>query len=987
MESQGRPKSRLTEELESLRKQISELQKLVIEPALAEELPKPVPETRVPVSIADAAAAIRERLGFLPPFLLPALHIPALLKSLSEQILISYLDNPIPDLAKEKLFARIARTCPVSYAAVSHSCILKHLGMSAADILSWLERPLPTSESDLARSYAAFAAAAKTSGEWPAPGTELEDAVLSASLAVFLELDGADRCRDGLRDLLGPLHYGSLLQFFGYIRSHLLWLQAYPELPYESDGYIRSLLTPLIAEEPRLSGIWRTPEPINRTADQKRAVADPASAFVAFLEILPLGAALVDADFRIVHPNARVRALLGDVIPAATSLLEIVQGADLELWTRSVQAALAGTLPPAAEGRVLRRDGDQIWVKFAPAPLGKGGDVARCLALFEDITSLRSEREHLQARVKFTERLIRSSHDGVFAFDREGILVAWNPAMQAFFGVSEAEALGQAVPSLLPYFKEAGLDQSISQVLANEMPTVRRVHRVGLAGPEILMELRMGPVHGESGEVIGGFGLARDVSEIKQAVDARKATEERYQELFESAHDMMYTQDLDGNLTSMNKAGERITGYSRPDALRLKLTDLVAPECLEVARRMVERQAAGETPPTYELEILARDSHRVALEISSRPIFREGRMVSIQGIARDVTERKRTEDELQQANQKLEAWVSELQQRTREMTLLSEMGDMLRACFTTEEAYTVIVRVAQQVFPVQVGALYVITPSRNLVESVAIWGDASAAERVFAPDDCWALRRGRVHWVENSKIGLLCKHLRHPAPRGYLCVPMMAQSEALGVLHLAEPDDSSITDAKQRLAITMAEHIAMALSNLRLHETLRSQSIRDPLTGLFNRHFMEESLELELRRAARNQRPLGMIMLELDNFKELSLAAGRDAADTALRETGNLIQSVVRKEDVACRFGGEKFVVLLPQGGAEVTQQRAESFREMIKRLEIKHRNQPVGRLSASLGIAVFPDNGRTVEVLLRVTEGALNRARAEGGDRIVVAR
>jgi diguanylate cyclase (GGDEF)-like protein/PAS domain S-box-containing protein len=988
MESQGKPKSRLTEELESLRKQIFELQKLVIEPALAEELPKPSPAPeQPPAAPSDPASVVQKRLGFLPPFLLPGLHIPLLLKSLSEQMLGAYLDNPIPDLAKERLFGRLARRCPVSYATVSHSCILKHLGMSGGDIKEWLERPLPAPEPELARASALFSETAKPLGEWPAFGTDLENAVLSASMSAFLDIEGADRFRDELRDVLGPYLYASLLRFLGYVRSHFLWLQAYPELPYESDGYIRAHLTALLSEEPHLSTVWRSPEPVEQTGGAHPAAVDPGSALLAFLEILPVGAALVDSEFRIVETNAPLRALMGDSIPAATSLFEIVNGIDIELWMRSVQMALTGTPTPAVDGRIRRREGDERWIQFTAAPLGRTVGGNRCLALFEDITSRTREREQLQERTKFTETLIRNSHDGVFAFDRDGRLAAWNPIMEELFGLTEAEALGQHTTVLLPYLKEGGSDQPVRQALGGATTTVRRIHRVGLAGPEIFLELRLGPVCNEIGEVIGGIGVARDMSEVKRAVDAQKATEERYQELFESAHDMMYTQDLEGNLTSMNKAGERITGYARPDALRLKLTDLVAPECLDVARRMVERQAAGETPPTYELEILARDSHRVALEISSRPIFREGRMVSIQGIARDVTERKRTEEELQLANQKLEAWVSELQQRTREMTLLSEMGDMLRACFTTEEAYTVIVRVAQQVFPVQVGALYVITSSRNLVEAVAIWGDASAAERVFAPDDCWALRRGRVHWVENSKMGLVCKHLRHPAPRGYLCVPMMAQSEALGVLHLAEPDDSSITDAKQRLAVTMAEHIAMALSNLRLHETLRSQSIRDPLTGLFNRHFMEESLELELRRAARNQRPLGIIMLELDNFKELSVGAGRDAADAAIRETGNLIQSVVRKEDVACRFGGEKFVVLLPQGGAEVTQQRAENFREMIKRLEIKHRSQSIGKLTASLGIAVFPDNGRTVEVLLRVTEGALNRARADGGDRIVVAR
>ena len=284
--------------------------------------------------------------------------------------------------------------------------------------------------------------------------------------------------------------------------------------------------------------------------------------------------------------------------------------------------------------------------------------------------------------------------------------------------------------------------------------------------------------------------------------------------------------------------------------------------------------------------IICKDGRRVALEVSTHIISRDGKPVGVQGIARDITERKKTEEALQQAKQNLEAWVHELEQRTREMTLLSEMGDMLRACLTTDEAYTVIVRVAQQIFPVQVGALYVISPARNLVEAVAVWGDASLIERVFAPDECWALRRGRVHWVEDSSVGLLCKHLHQPPPEGYLCVPMMAQSQALGILLLTQPRERTADRSQAAAGLAMAEHIAMALSNLKLHETLRSQSIRDPLTGLFNRRFMEESLELELRRAARNRRPLGMIMLEIDDFQALSRSFGEDAEDSVLLEIG-----------------------------------------------------------------------------------------------------
>jgi diguanylate cyclase (GGDEF)-like protein/PAS domain S-box-containing protein len=462
--------------------------------------------------------------------------------------------------------------------------------------------------------------------------------------------------------------------------------------------------------------------------------------------------------------------------------------------------------------------------------------------------------------------------------------------------------------------------------------------------------------------------------------------EEHYRELFENASDIIYTHDFDGKLTSVNRAIEKIAGYTRVEALQMKLTEMVAPEHLPLVQKMTDPQIGGEIPLNYEVEFIAKDKSRITLGISTRPIFRGGKPVAVQGIARDITKRKKTEAALLEANKKLEASVSELEQRTREMTLLNEMGDILRACLTTEEAYSVIVRVAQQIFPVQVGSLYVFAPSRNLVEAVAAWGDPELLERSFSPQDCWSLRRGRIHWVENSRSGLICRHIHQPTPEGYVCIPMMAQSEALGVLHLMQPDGIKMTDTKQRMAITMSEHIAMALSNLRLHETLRSQSIRDPLTGLFNRRFMEESLELEIRRAARNQRTLGMIMIDLDHFKYFNDNFGHEAGDLLLKELGILLKSNIRGEDIACRYGGEEFTLILPEGTEAVTRQRAEFFKDAIQRLDVHFRGHPLGKMTASMGVAVFPDHGRTAKALVEAADKALYRSKSAGRDCVTLA-
>jgi diguanylate cyclase (GGDEF)-like protein len=181
----------------------------------------------------------------------------------------------------------------------------------------------------------------------------------------------------------------------------------------------------------------------------------------------------------------------------------------------------------------------------------------------------------------------------------------------------------------------------------------------------------------------------------------------------------------------------------------------------------------------------------------------------------------------------------------------------------------------------------------------------------------------------------------------------------------------------------MAEQIALALSNLRLHEAIRSQSIRDPLTGLFNRSFMEESLDLELHRSARYHRPLGILMLDLDDFENFLKTHGRELADSLLRDLGGMLHSQVRKEDLACRSGQNQFSVILPLGSLETTRQRAEFLREMVQNLEIKDHGGKVSHMTASIGVAAYPEHGLTMDDLLRAADGALKQAREGGGNRV----
>jgi diguanylate cyclase (GGDEF)-like protein len=332
-----------------------------------------------------------------------------------------------------------------------------------------------------------------------------------------------------------------------------------------------------------------------------------------------------------------------------------------------------------------------------------------------------------------------------------------------------------------------------------------------------------------------------------------------------------------------------------------------------------------------------------------------------------------------------------LERRTSELDLLNRMGELLQASGTEGEAYEVFASFVGRFFPTENTIIAAINPSRNLLEIRSVSSiDAPRGEDVFGPDDCWALRRGRAHLVEAGTARIMCKHLAGAALNSAYCIPLMAQGEAVGVLSFLQEDlggrGLGWDEDHQRLAVTVADQLGLAIANLKLRETLRNQSIRDPLTGLFNRRYMEETLDRELARAERGKRPVTVIMLDLDHFKEFNDGFGHDAGDLLLREVGRLLRANVRKSDLACRYGGEEFVLILPDAPIDLGVQRMDRLRLALRDLSVLVRGQTLGGVTLSAGIASFPEHGLDSASLLVASDRALYRAKREGRDRVHVA-
>jgi diguanylate cyclase (GGDEF)-like protein len=428
----------------------------------------------------------------------------------------------------------------------------------------------------------------------------------------------------------------------------------------------------------------------------------------------------------------------------------------------------------------------------------------------------------------------------------------------------------------------------------------------------------------------------------------------------------------------------------------------VHPEDREGVLRMFAGSQRGETAE-MEYRIIRPDGAVRWIHNRAYPVQdATGAFYRIVGVAEDITARKRTEQMLEEglartkeAHEKLAAALRKAEAQAKDTALVTELIDVVQACPTVDEAYAVTGSMLAEFFPAQPGALSVTRSSRNVVEVVATWGDRAVTAKTFGPDDCWALRRGRLHVVHDASASTRCGHLSDGLAGGAICVPLAAHGETLGVLCVerpAQPGDATADGAQDdgdagvlRVAI-VAERLSLALANVQLRETLRRQSIRDPLTGLFNRRFMEESLERELQRAARSREPVTVLMLDLDHFKRFNDTYGHPAGDAFLRALGQFLAERVRGQDLACRYGGEEFLVILVGTSAEDARRRADTWREGCRDLTVQYAGRSFEGITLSVGIATYPIHGVSGERLVAAADQALYRAKAEGRDRVLIA-
>jgi|GEM_PF-2998358 len=496
--------------------------------------------------------------------------------------------------------------------------------------------------------------------------------------------------------------------------------------------------------------------------------------------------------------------------------------------------------------------------------------------------------------------------------------------------------------------------------------------------------------------------LRLEIGERRKAEDLARENETLLRSMLEGLGDGVGIVDDLEVFTVTNPALDEIFGSPPGGLIGRNVTDFLTESGIELVTAQTQQRRKG-MKGVYDLEIITIAGERKMLLINAMPRFdRDAKYIGTLAVFTDITQRKHAENQVREANEKLRRNIAETERRNIELGLLYEMGESLQTCETEDEIYAIGARFGERIFPRQSGAFFLAEKTSNMLDLKSSWGNYPAAAADMDTSDCWSLRRGKPYVLENPDRDLVCRHIVEAGLAGApsLCVPMTSYGDLHGFLTISyappetknrywrksssDSDNVVREELRPRLAANLAEYIGTAVVNLRLRESLREKSIRDPLTGLFNRRFMEETLEREVRRAIRLKAPVGIILADIDLFKSFNDTYGHDAGDIMLKEIARLLTNHVRQEDVVCRYGGEEFLLILPGAAADLVRDRAELLRNDAHGQQILYMGQPIGPATLSFGCGSFPEDGEDGAEVIKMADMRLLQAKREGRDRVI---
>ncbi|MGQ9800855.1 MAG: diguanylate cyclase [Candidatus Saccharicenans sp.] len=493
--------------------------------------------------------------------------------------------------------------------------------------------------------------------------------------------------------------------------------------------------------------------------------------------------------------------------------------------------------------------------------------------------------------------------------------------------------------------------------------------------------------------------LKRQIQEKEEIARRLEENEALFRNMVENLGEGVVIADSEENFIFANEAAIRIFEQFEEGLVGHNLNEFLSPDQFELVQSHTRRRRRN-IKDKYELQITLKNGKKKNLMVSAVPqLDNRGNYMSTLAVITDITRQKEEEQASATAKQELEKAIAELQRSNQEAALQSEMGDALQLANSEKEFTEIIVNYAQKFFPEYTGLLYLRPDRENFLQLSRSWNLNHPVEELINLEDCWAIRKASIYLVTDPESQPVCPHLRMSKTPGMAssCLPINSFGATLGLLVIVSGQAASTNgansiyrqglDSKKQLMITFAQRASMALANIRLRESLKEQSIRDPLTGLYNRRYLEETVQREFIRAKRAGQTVSVIMLDIDHFKKFNDTYSHEAGDLVLQKVAQVIQKAVRAEDCVCRYGGEEFTIIMPGLELAKASSRAGLILNLVRHLEINYNGAVLKNLTVSAGVASYPEHGQNWSEVIQAADEALLQAKKNGRNRIEVAK
>jgi diguanylate cyclase (GGDEF)-like protein/PAS domain S-box-containing protein len=458
-----------------------------------------------------------------------------------------------------------------------------------------------------------------------------------------------------------------------------------------------------------------------------------------------------------------------------------------------------------------------------------------------------------------------------------------------------------------------------------------------------------------------------------------KAARNFLDRILEESNDAIIQFDLGGTIVSWNRGAERIFRMSRSEALGRLFYELtiIPPERREDIRELLSRVSRGEQVHVFEVECRSRDGGRMEVLLSASPARDHlGKIVGLVAFSKDISEQKKQLEQLQRQNRNLTIMREVIRSLSRE----AGFGDISNKGLEK----------LLEVLNLDVGRLYVYDPADSTLQNIAqrgflpegadpvsVLATGSAAEGPLAA----AIAYRQTMLTTGADVRIEHPHFAHypvDAVSVILTKPLTLGEDILGAVQLFAFDNRHISADDQSIFHAVSDELAVALRQARVLEESSRMAITDPLTGLYNYRFTQDVLRKRLSEARRRKRPLSIVMVDVDGLQGINERFGREFGDMVLRHFGSILLGSVRISDIVARYGGDEFIVLLPETQLSDAVMLAERMAAKIAEADWPASNGEAS-VTASLGVASYPEVASQMQMLLKAADTALYRAKQAG--------